>query len=465
MDIKYYGKGDKLVKRELEVGLKWKDVKTSNKILNSIFQKLDDGDGVISKAELDALKAILKSKDSNKNNIADNKELMLIDEFYDLATARKDYDLTNNIYDDIRAKTRLGLPTTGKNIGKHIKEINKDNAHRILKVYNDKTNGKESLLSGIMSEYGLPINDRLKYCRHIVKQIAENFKDSGVYIDDILKDLDNELKYQKDKWTPADSKRLDAIVQKLLDRRIGRWHEKTDENSVPNGKIDKDFKQGATGDCWLIASIKAIASKPKGLKLLNDSINVDKKGNVTVTLKGVNKTYKFSKQEIEGAKEFSYGDLDVRALEMAMDRYFAQERGSSDTGRQIDLNGNNMHIAYYLLTGQGKYKSFFPEDSNGDRLLNPEHYEIKITDEHIENFNTQNHVVTVSSHLRNSKEINLGLKDGSTAKLIQNHAYSVLRSDKNFVYLVNPWDTSTEIPVPRDMFKRFFNNLEEFDLN
>ena len=48
MKIWFLNKQKKLVYRELQEGKTWEDCKTSNKELNSIFKKMDDGDGIIS---------------------------------------------------------------------------------------------------------------------------------------------------------------------------------------------------------------------------------------------------------------------------------------------------------------------------------------------------------------------------------------------------------------------------------
>ncbi|MCQ2739232.1 MAG: hypothetical protein MJ237_03270 [bacterium] len=51
-----------------------------------------------------------------------------------------------------------------------------------------------------------------------------------------------------------------------------------------------------------------------------------------------------------------------------------------------------------------------------------------------------------------------------SAKLVRNHAYTVSRSDSKYVYLINPWDSSTKIHVDRKTFEEIFNAIDEFDL-
>lgn len=361
--------------------------------------------------------------------------------------SRPSKDVVNSLIDDIYARTSLGLPATGKDIEKHIKEINPSNVDEILSLYKSTNKDKESLFDAIISEVGLSVTVRTKYINHIKEAMIQSAKNQGKYTDDISADFDKELKYQMGKIGFAGSSYLDSFVDKLNDRKP------VDKNSPkPNGKIDRDFRQGRTADCWLIASIKAIALTPKGLQLLNDSIKLDNSGNVFVTLKGVGKTYKITPEQLAGNNQFSSGDMDVRALEIAMDRYFIEERGVRS---RIDLNGNKEYVAFKLLTGKGG-KNFF-SDSYG-RLP-----DIWITDNQINNFNKENHIACVAAV--GKENLTFGSSDdGDKITLHTNHAYAVQGSDAKNVYLINPWDTSTVIPVPRDKFKDFFNMIDEFDL-
>lgn len=464
MEFRYLNPKNKIVKRDVEVGMKWKDVKTSNKLLNSIFTNVDNGDGVVSETELDSIKRILKERDKNKNNLSENSELEGVEKLdkKDWNYVKAKVQVANNLYHDIYAKTRLGLPTTGKNIDKHIKAINKDNVWSVLKIYQDKTNGEESLFSGIMGEIGLSYSERASYCKHIMKALVDIYKDSGVYIDDIVNEFNKEIQYQKGTWSRANAERLDAIADKLM-RRYNSIDQ--EQNNLPNGRIDKNFKQGTTGDCWLLSAIKAISKTPKGLKILNDSIKVTPNGNVIVTLKGVKKSYTFTRKEIMGNTQLSSGDLDVRAIEMAVDRYFADERKSKNVGERIDINGNSEDIAFQILTGKGGWDHFYERGSDFDEWLNGERYEIR--PEHIAKFNNKNHIVCVSAFGQSKKDIRVsttasnGNKEG---RLVKNHAYAISRADKNYIYLINPWDTSTELKVDIKTFKSFFNNIRELDL-
>ena len=137
------------------------------------------------------------------------------------------------------------------------------------------------------------------------------------------------------------------------------------------------------------------------------------------------------------------------------DKYFAEER--SVNGR-IDINGNQMRTAYEILTGNDGWNHFYAESSLMDKWINGD----KITQERIDKFNDKNHIVCVASSA--NEDIKLHASDGSDAVLIGHHAYAVSRADKNYVYLINPWNTSTEIKVDIKTFTSFFNDLQDIDL-
>ena len=48
----------------------------------------------------------------------------------------------------------------------------------------------------------------------------------------------------------------------------------------------------------------------------------------------------------------------------------------------------------------------------------------------------------------------------SKAVLMTNHAYSVVKSDAKYVYLINPHDSAEIFNVEREQFIKFFNRFE-----
>lgn len=177
--------------------------------------------------------------------------------------------ISDAIYKDITAKNKAGLPTTGKNLENHIKQITPQNIKTILENY--KKNYDESLLDAINKEWGLDKQVKRRLLQHL-----------------------NECTKKSRYWS----------------------------NNEPNTIIDKDMSQGNIGDCWLLGAIAAIAVKPKGLRILNSCIKKTADGNYLVKFKGADKTYTVTPLEICDRSDFTNQDLDIRILEIAADKHF-----------------------------------------------------------------------------------------------------------------------------------------------
>ena len=80
MDFSYYNNENKEIKLQISAGMNWQDLNVQNQSLNSIFSKVDDGDGKISERELSLLEMLFKKADgivesSAGNYILENNEL------------------------------------------------------------------------------------------------------------------------------------------------------------------------------------------------------------------------------------------------------------------------------------------------------------------------------------------------------------------------------------------------------
>ena len=77
------------------------------------------------------------------------------------------HPLADAINGEITAKNKLGLPTTGKDLEKYIKQINSKNIRQILVAYED-TYG-ETLLDAINEEWGLDNKIKERLLKHLNK--------------------------------------------------------------------------------------------------------------------------------------------------------------------------------------------------------------------------------------------------------------------------------------------------------
>ena len=267
----------------------------------------------------------------------------------------------------------------------------------------------EGLIESIDMEFGLgeeKIDKLIKYITDCARQSGFITKDETYYTEDIRKDLSSHTK---------DKEKVEIDLRRLGNREIVE----NNTNFVePNGKIDSSFRQGLYGDCWLIAGIIAIIETPKGKETLEKLLEYDKKtGDVTVHLKGVNKKYRISAKEIAAFNQLSRGDGDIRAIEIAIDRYF-KEIAYTYPSSFVDIEGNHTSAAFNVLLGNGEligYKALKNKD-----------------------FNNKNYAYALGSLSLNSKNLAETENGEHKVKLSERHAYAIIKSDKDYVYLKNP---------------------------
>lgn len=184
----------------------------------------------------------------------------------------------------------------------------------------------------------------------------------------------------------------------------------------PNCKIDEPFYQGQIGDCWFLATIAAIQRSPKGQEILNNMITDNKDGMYTVKFKGADEPITVLISELQERNDWSSGDLDARILEVAADKYY--------NIRGISYGGNpTSAMELFLATGEC-WKNL------GRAFISkPDYQEI-------------------------AKEIpeDAPYKDDVAIA----HAYAVNRIDGDNIYLINPWHTDSEIPIPLNVFDEYW---------
>ena len=203
---------------------------------------------------------------------------------------------------------------------------------------------------------------------------------------------------------------------------------------LPNGKIDESFTQGRVGDCWLLATINGLKSREKGLEILNDSLQLNDDYSVTVDLKGKNKKYTITLDELLLEKG-SMGDYDVKAIELAVKKHM-EEENALILGK---FEGNIANTASEMLTGKSSTKV----GALWECFTN---WAFGFSDKQIMDFNDKSKIFVGAT------KINGGY-----------HAISVLGSDDKYVYIHNSWRQKEE-KITWEKFRKDFFNVEEISI-
>ena len=176
-----------------------------------------------------------------------------------------------------------------------------------------------------------------------------------------------------------------AITGFALDKMNGYFKTRT------NGKVSS-VKQGYLKDSWLLSGVNSLSQTKKGKAILSEALTPTKNG-VLVKLKGVNRQYEVSNEEVKQAykeyitlmdgdivkgyrKNYSSGDGDVIALEIAFRKYqselregkikaniflpqYANQFSSDNTLSETDVSQ-----LYYLLAGKETVQVLSDDDSS-----------------------------------------------------------------------------------------------------
>ena len=328
-----------------------------------------------------------------------------------------------------------GLFCDSENLKKFTEKINVDNVIPVVNMYKN-TYGK-SIFKAIMRNVFLSSEVRANAVKHIKDMYMQAMKRSGTYTDDYDKLIDGHIDYEKNKFGRMNSKDIDEDIRALFDRH--RQTSKLNNKLIPaNGKIDATFNQGYVADCWLLSAIKSVSLNPKGQEMLNDLISLDDKGNVTVQLKGVKRTYTISKEELEGANEFAQGDLDIRAIELAVNKYL-HEIGDHGGNKYNDAQISEYYYDIYdgnLVSAP--YRILFDK-----QVVN----ETQANEETIEQIKSGEYSTVVLSN--NNYKTPEGYQ--------KHHIYAVTGADDSYVYLSDPYKPDINLSMTHDNFLKFFD--------
>lgn len=234
----------------------------------------------------------------------------------------------------------------------------------------------------------------------------------------------------------------------------------------PDGIIES-FSQGKQGDCWLLASLMSINSSQKGKELLKEIIKLEENGNITISLKGANKVYTITEEEINAAVKkgtYAFGDKDVVAIELAVEKYRTECAENTDSRNPYSLDyvgsyspgmmlyGGRTRNALELLTGK---KATQIQRANDDNLIMIDNKAIigKMDENTLKKyFDNPNNVITVSLYT----DLN-----GASG-----HASQFVKYDEKNVYLKDPESENDElISIPKEEFYKNLYNISYSNLS
>ncbi len=238
-----------------------------------------------------------------------------------------------------------------------------------------------------------------------------------------------------------------------------------DQDISINEKIDEPFRQGLSGDCWLLSGLYAFSITKEGRKAIKKAISkIWFSDDYNVKLGG--KKYKVTNEELEKAKSdsrYSYGDDDVILMEVAFEKYLSETEQQKQeelqaAGKNYDpLNGGTFEKFTVALTGKetGAIKqNSYDLDSNFDNIFN-------YIDEN------PNGVAAIVSFIPEDENSKIIATDSSGKEIVManslGHAWSVLDVNGQFITLVNPWDTTMMYTFSRSELKEKSSQISFYE--
>lgn len=242
-------------------------------------------------------------------------------------------------------------------------------------------------------------------------------------------------------------------------------------DDIPAAIADStDFSQGHMGDCWFLSSIRALTYTKYGLNIIKQSVIRENNGNVTVKLRGINKSFTFTPKDIQeytNLYPFSTGNDDVKMLEMAVLRElnhsnhpsldvlnltngFRDSNNPGDPSQIATKDGSFLIEGFKLLTGEDNDNIYLRKsgDKSHDELNEQMKHQLNNQLALMQKYPNR-YAATV--HFEGSDE------------LVNHHGYCIKRVDKDCIIVVNTWDTSNEIKISKEHLMKYYKGINVFD--
>jgi len=252
---------------------------------------------------------------------------------------------------------------------------------------------------------------------------------------------------------------------------VKEFDTKLEDTAYANREIGVSLQQN--NDCWLLSSLNALNTTKKGKEYIKEAIQVNDDGTYAVNLKGINKTYTITPQDLKDNKSLiSHGDTDVKLVEIAVLRYnreliktnqasdheydYTSFTGKESTEENPLKGGGTPYQALYYLTGKTSKVKTIPKYANTDKVEKGTYIQNDEVKKYLDNIMNNKGEYAACCFFTNNKK-----SEGITTQ----HAYAIKRVEKNNVIITNPWNSALEFSISR---KKFMQTLEDFtvcDLN
>lgn len=268
---------------------------------------------------------------------------------------------------------------------------------------------------------------------------------------------------------------------------------KTYSNTRINGKIS-NTKQGLTGDCYLLSGLNSLSYSKFGREAIKNSIHKNKDNTVTVHLKGINKDYTITKQELKKAskkyvpdldldgkvhgydKKYSTGDGDTLAFELAFEKYRKDlHDGNIKEDKNIpayayeylknsqnSIENGSANQVYFLLTGK-KCSQIDLAETKDTGIAKDfgilKMYSKKHLDTFMGNFSKTPENYSAGCNLKINESMPFKDKHHQKIKLLPKHAYAIKKINEKTVTIVDPQKSRIPIELSTDMFKSLVGSI------
>ncbi len=333
---------------------------------------------------------------------------------------------------------------------KHLMSISSDDILFVVQSFgfyptDEDITGKRSsqILPDIIRNSNMSDADKKQCLTYITDKLREDMKNQKIYSDDIYADI---------------SKHLDSPDLYRIDfkRMISRANVSPSDDpvSVPDGKVTMNFRQGGIGDCWLIAGLKTMLKKPWGKEFVDSMLSVNSEKKIVTVTFSDDKKYDITFDEVAKATHLAEGNGNIRAIEIAMDRFIRDRAYAAYDDSPVLLSDFDEdvqdEISTRLMTDEDlivpKPSDYIFEDVNdivGDgawRLFkqflgNGVSNDLDV-DYKTENFNNPDKLYTFAISGGILKAVDTVTKEVVTIET--EHEYSVFGSDAGNIYIHDP---------------------------